>query len=784
MRLLGGGQRGRFFRKSLVLVLFIACIPGIVTGSVLYGWLTGSLDGMLRQTDQRQMEHRTAFVQQQLDDLELSFSQWAFDPMFDSRLKQLNFVYDYKKVHELYRTLLIIQNSNTLIQRIELYLEQPKPLIMTSERYEFVTESVRAERYQSLLERPHTTFWTHTPDGKSMMAVIQLSGENGVTFGALTMTLDSVQLTNLIQTLTPYPNGSTFLLDSAGQWIVSPSTGDREFNALLRKKVLISSHDASFLMDYKGESYSIRYGNFRRLGAEWTYVSAAPLTAIAAPMLAASKMIVIVNAAGLLLALFMSWVGSLHLYKPVRRLVHMFTGERVLHGGSARTPVQDEFGLMEQHWLGLQHERESLGQRLEQQLPIVRRSFLLQLAQGHLSGMTEQELRERFFRLGWPVQEHTFVVLLAQISPYPAQFPQAWSALYANTDTADNEELLVLNVSDVLDNLLQELPCRGEIIHFHDLSVGLLLAMPAHASTNDSRAILLDVGRRWVDQGRLRIGRRMTVAVSEVADGALKIAQLFRQTRHALRRSYHHDLIDLCNPKHDEILVQVQYPLDLEEEVLASIRDADYEAAAELLSRFCREVSPAGDDCKRLKQALLQLLAAVQHGMARLGGDPFMLFEADVFEELLHLDSSENMQLWFRHRIIQVCIDNYTGREEERLKLAVHEIKKHADQAYAAAMSLEELADLHGIHSYTLSRAFKQMIGHNFVDYLTEIRLKHAKQLIAETDSKMNEIAEQVGYQASYFNRIFKKNEGITPSRYRDLVRLDRQNKQGNGAGC
>nr|WP_249435725.1 helix-turn-helix transcriptional regulator [Paenibacillus sp. Marseille-Q4541] len=69
---------------------------------------------------------------------------------------------------------------------------------------------------------------------------------------------------------------------------------------------------------------------------------------------------------------------------------------------------------------------------------------------------------------------------------------------------------------------------------------------------------------------------------------------------------------------------------------------------------------------------------------------------------------------------------------------------------------------------YALSKAFKQVAGINFIDYVTFRRMDMAKRLLRETDLKINEIADQVGYQHSYFNRIFKKQEGLTPGQYRD----------------
>ncbi|MGO4937836.1 helix-turn-helix transcriptional regulator [Fundicoccus sp. Sow4_H7] len=82
-------------------------------------------------------------------------------------------------------------------------------------------------------------------------------------------------------------------------------------------------------------------------------------------------------------------------------------------------------------------------------------------------------------------------------------------------------------------------------------------------------------------------------------------------------------------------------------------------------------------------------------------------------------------------------------------------------------LSLEASAQELGIDQYTLSREFKRIVGINFIEYLTDIRISHAKHLLISSDRKINDVAQQVGYNSSYFNRIFKKKTGLTPGEYR-----------------
>ena len=71
--------------------------------------------------------------------------------------------------------------------------------------------------------------------------------------------------------------------------------------------------------------------------------------------------------------------------------------------------------------------------------------------------------------------------------------------------------------------------------------------------------------------------------------------------------------------------------------------------------------------------------------------------------------------------------------------------------------------------NYSLfSYSFKQYTGSNFVNFLKDIRMKKAKELLAETDMKIIEISQQVGYDnEKHFMKLFKATCGVSPSEYR-----------------
>lgn len=83
-------------------------------------------------------------------------------------------------------------------------------------------------------------------------------------------------------------------------------------------------------------------------------------------------------------------------------------------------------------------------------------------------------------------------------------------------------------------------------------------------------------------------------------------------------------------------------------------------------------------------------------------------------------------------------------------------------------LSLNMVASEVGLSSSHFSTIFKQETGHSFVEFLAQIRMEKAKELLRFTDKKVAEISYAIGYKdPHYFSYLFKKNQGCTPKEYR-----------------
>jgi two component transcriptional regulator, AraC family len=83
-------------------------------------------------------------------------------------------------------------------------------------------------------------------------------------------------------------------------------------------------------------------------------------------------------------------------------------------------------------------------------------------------------------------------------------------------------------------------------------------------------------------------------------------------------------------------------------------------------------------------------------------------------------------------------------------------------------IDLESVSEYIHLNPQYFSRYFKSHIGMTFIDYITKLRIKRAKELLIKTDKSIKEISLEIGYtDAAYFSKVFSKHEGISPYKYR-----------------
>lgn len=108
-----------------------------------------------------------------------------------------------------------------------------------------------------------------------------------------------------------------------------------------------------------------------------------------------------------------------------------------------------------------------------------------------------------------------------------------------------------------------------------------------------------------------------------------------------------------------------------------------------------------------------------------------------------------------------------THEPERMIDCVINDIRNH----YTEDIQLTTLASKYSVSIARLSTEIKKKIGMTFSDYVTQLRIQRAKELLSDETMSVGEIAEIVGYNDYfYFIKVFKKVQGISPSKYRKTL--------------
>lgn len=113
-------------------------------------------------------------------------------------------------------------------------------------------------------------------------------------------------------------------------------------------------------------------------------------------------------------------------------------------------------------------------------------------------------------------------------------------------------------------------------------------------------------------------------------------------------------------------------------------------------------------------------------------------------------------------------MNDFRNKKNLKVNLKINLAIDYINQHYKEAISLEEVAQAVDLTPPYFSRAFSESLGKSFVQYVTQLRMERAKQLLQNPMLKLYEIADTVGYpEYPHFSRAFKKFTGVSPSDFR-----------------
>lgn len=173
-----------------------------------------------------------------------------------------------------------------------------------------------------------------------------------------------------------------------------------------------------------------------------------------------------------------------------------------------------------------------------------------------------------------------------------------------------------------------------------------------------------------------------------------------------------------------------------------------------------------GDQTLKIKNKLLEIVFFVNR-IAWENDASSEKTEIRFLEEMLSIEDTNELRFWCKKRIETTAerMNSYRGSNISGLAKSA---KNYIDMNYSKQLTLEGVSKEINVSPQYLSKLFKEETGENFIDYLTSVRIKVAKNLLESGELSIKEICYSVGYSdPNYLSRLFKKITGVTPTDYK-----------------
>ncbi|WP_127579598.1 helix-turn-helix domain-containing protein [Paenibacillus koleovorans] len=448
-------------------------------------------------------------------------------------------------------------------------------------------------------------------------------------------------------------------------------------------------------------------------------------------------------------------------YLPLRSLterVHAYA--RVRADQLLKSGGKDEFTVIDQALDRMIEQSDELATQREEHWQIRRRQWIRDTLEGD-NGTPDGRWAEAAERLGWRAERTAAFAFVLELDRY-AEF----CGRYSKRD----QSLLKFVLGNVAEELAerQGMQVFGEWL-FPDKWCAFTYA--EQAASVEQTALLAQQLVSWIDHN---LDFRATLGLGEIVAGAERIPASYAQALDALQYKITFGSDRVIGywevPNFNDRDFRRQLADNRELVHMFKLGEDDWEAAFQrFMGQLQTSAAPRGELLYQIDYLVFQL----SNELLELHSDYQAIWLQETVPAirgfLKRMDALDELREGLRAIMAEAFARMKQVREERTRSTTMKNVRQYiADHFNNPDLSLNHLSDAFAISPKYVSQLFKEEFGDKFIDYVTNIRMEKAKQLLVRTNLPIQDVAEQVGYLHSFsFIRVFKKAAGMTPGDYR-----------------
>lgn len=524
-------------------------------------------------------------------------------------------------------------------------------------------------------------------------------------------------------------HGFSLIIDSSG-YVVSngskyPMTTDLSNEPFYQKLLEKGTDSGYFTTQMEGEKVLVTYTNIDQNG--WRYIKVTPYQFILKEVQPIRRFVLLIDGAVLVLSLGVVYLLSKRIYIPIGR-------------------VNDKLTEMEAEYRSTK--------RLKSQYVLRRLLIDGYLEETHRLDYIDQE--------NLPVEiGTTYRVLLICINHY-REFRSRSSPRDLNLD--------IYSIMNIAEELCREDFNAVAVDMEEDGYISLILS-----NKTDSPEPANDMIQTLMDKLHDTVYEILNLNLSFVVSGAgvdlRGIHWLYWQTQQTVFHRIFYPLGSVLFA--EDFLPYIQksytYPVKKEEMMIDAILSGQEEKAQQLVSAILSETREYAFSVLNLVVARLVLALDNIHSTTKdipSSSDK----EINGGLQLRYVDSIQEVEQYFFERI-HLVVECFEQKHNIRYKELIDRVNQIIEQDYTDNnLCLDSIAQTVQMSAAYLGRLYRTNTRKSIADVICETRLRHAKDLlIEEPKTSITAIAERTGFTSiSYFSRVFRRENGITPNEYRN----------------
>ncbi len=399
----------------------------------------------------------------------------------------------------------------------------------------------------------------------------------------------------------------------------------------------------------------------------------------------------------------------------------------------------------------------------EQSIPLLKEKLLCDIV--FEINSNENEMTEKMKLFNIHISNFVFIVIENDMDE-------------SSVNTQYDKQLYQFGIINSFEEILAE-KYEVHVISLNSNKVGFIIQNNSHSGIN--MAEILEKTAYLQEMIFNAFGISISIALSTEGSSVFELPEKLKECQYSLEyKSYlgNNSIIQYSDLnsffKYEDYSLLERYKKQLLEGVKAG-NEALVKASTDSISNFISSNTISINYLKNFYYSALSSINNIRISVLAANSDKKHEEGKDIASLLKLIEKSDNTEE-MNSLLQQVALkiaNKVNSFNNKSIRVTLRKAIDYINEHYSESVTLNEVAEHTFVTTFYISRMFKKELGTSFIDYLNDIRIEKAKELLKDVKYKSYEVANLVGIpDPHYFSRLFKKHSGISPSEYRETLQL------------